>query len=92
MHPIDGTLQKFGLATPFGFLLWGLGAVPSWVMMLVISFASRTMMNRRINDNPAMRAGQPGQAAPAGAAPAAGAAPPAAPRSPAGKGSSKKKR
>lgn len=64
LHPIDGTFQKFGLSAPFGYALWLLGAVPSWLMMLVISFASRQIMSKRMSEGP------PGLG---GAAPAAGA-------------------
>lgn len=43
-HPFDGELAKYGVAIPVAYLLWGLGVVPSWAMMLAISFISRTMM------------------------------------------------
>lgn len=90
MQPIDGALQKYGMQLPFGMLIWVMGAVPSWLMMIVISFVSRQMMNRRMNEGPG---GIPRQGAPV----AGGAPPPAAAAgkaSPAGKGAagSKKKR
>lgn len=43
-HPFDGELAKYGVAVPVAYLLWGLSVVPSWAMMLGISFISRTMM------------------------------------------------
>jgi hypothetical protein len=43
-HPIDGKLAQWGVAEPIAYVLWGLGAIPSWAMMLVVSFASRSMM------------------------------------------------
>ncbi|ETN43985.1 uncharacterized protein HMPREF1541_10850 [Cyphellophora europaea CBS 101466] len=76
LHPIDGTFQKFGLTIPFGYALWALGAVPSWLMMLVISFASRQIMSKRMAESPGV---------PAGGAP--GGQPAAAPAAAAGKGS-----
>ena len=88
LHPIDGTLQKFGLMTPFGVLLWILGAVPSWAMMLVISFASRSIMNKRLNNPNGLGAPPAAPGQPAAQAPPAAAAGRA---SPAGKGSKKKR-
>ncbi|KAK4098244.1 hypothetical protein N658DRAFT_499663 [Parathielavia hyrcaniae] len=63
-HPIEGKLAKFGLSVPLGYAFWALGAIPSWGMMLIMSFVSRTMMNRGMNRG----AGAPGapRAAPAG--------------------------
>lgn len=43
-HPFDGELAKYGVAVPVAYLLWGLSVVPSWAMMLGVSFISRTMM------------------------------------------------
>lgn len=43
-HPFDGELAKYGVAVPVAYVLWGLGVVPSWAMMLGVSFLSRTMM------------------------------------------------
>jgi hypothetical protein len=43
-HPFDGPLATYGLALPLGYVLWVFNAVPSWAMMLVVSFISRTMM------------------------------------------------
>lgn len=43
-HPFDGELAKYGIAVPVAYLLWGLSVVPSWAMMLGVSFLSRTMM------------------------------------------------
>ncbi|KAK4152769.1 hypothetical protein C8A00DRAFT_34552 [Chaetomidium leptoderma] len=71
-HPFEGKLAKFGLSVPLGYVFWGLAVVPSWAMMLVVSFVSRSMMNRRM-DGMNRGAGAPG------AAPGAAAAPRAAP-------------
>ncbi|KAK3387716.1 hypothetical protein B0H63DRAFT_164324 [Podospora didyma] len=65
-HPFDGVLAKNGLALPIGYLLWGFNAIPSWAMMLIVSFFSRSMMNRQVNG--ANRPGNPAAAAAAGAA------------------------
>lgn len=62
-HPFDGFFAKYGLAVPLGYLFWGLNVVPSWALMLGVSFVSRSMMNRN-HGGPA----RPG--APAGGAPA----------------------
>lgn len=43
-HPFDGELAKYGVAVPVAYILWGLSVVPSWAMMLGVSFLSRTMM------------------------------------------------
>ncbi|KAI1614763.1 PTH2 family peptidyl-tRNA hydrolase [Exophiala viscosa] len=84
LHPFDGLLSKFGLQQPFGYVMWGLGVMPSWVMMIGISFVSRQVMSRRMQGG---RNGQPptGPAAPPAQARPAPAAAPAA-------GGSKKRR
>jgi hypothetical protein len=66
-HPFNGPLARYGLALPFGWGLWALNVIPSWGMMIALSFFSRWLMNRRL----------PGGAAPNAAA---AGAPPAAPR------------
>lgn len=43
-HPFDGPLAKNGLAIPFGYVIWGFSAIPSWMFMIFISFFSRTIM------------------------------------------------
>lgn len=43
-HPFEGKLAKLGLALPLGYFFWALNAVPSWAMMLFVSFISRSMM------------------------------------------------
>lgn len=43
-HPFDGQLRQLGLATPAGYILWVFSVVPSWLMMISISFASRQFM------------------------------------------------
>lgn len=43
-HPIDGSLQRFGLLEPLGYVMWGFGSMPSWLFMIGISFVSRQLM------------------------------------------------
>ncbi|KAL2265737.1 hypothetical protein VTJ83DRAFT_6837 [Remersonia thermophila] len=63
-HPFDGKLAKAGLLLPLAYFFWAINAIPQWGLMLILSFFSRSMMNRRMNNlNPP--AGAPG----AGAAP-----------------------
>ncbi|KAL2160838.1 hypothetical protein VTH06DRAFT_1035 [Thermothelomyces fergusii] len=68
-HPTEGKFAKLGLAVPLGYVFWALSAIPSWGMMLLVSFLSRTLMNRRmqgLTDRPAAaaapRAAPPGDA------------------------------
>lgn len=44
LHPFDGKLAKLGLSVPMAYFFHGLNAVPTWVLMLVVSFVSRTLM------------------------------------------------
>lgn len=44
LHPIDGVLAQYNLNIPLGYLIWGLGAIPSWMFMIGISFFSRSFM------------------------------------------------
>ncbi|KKK26189.1 hypothetical protein ARAM_000971 [Aspergillus rambellii] len=57
-HPTDGWLAQYGLLVPVGYIIYGFGAVPSWLFMILVSFASRSMMSRRIGNTgaPAPRA------------------------------------
>jgi len=43
-HPFDGPLAKFGAGIPLGYVIWGFSQVPSWMIMIGISFFSRTIM------------------------------------------------
>ncbi|KAL4953146.1 hypothetical protein BDW69DRAFT_166070 [Aspergillus filifer] len=43
-HPTDGWLAQYGLLVPLGYFIYGFGIVPSWLFMIIISMASRTMM------------------------------------------------
>ncbi|KAJ2895539.1 uncharacterized protein MKZ38_006389 [Zalerion maritima] len=61
-HPFHGWVQEYGLALPLGYLFWILNVVPSWAFMLIMSFVSRSFMNRNMTARP-----NPPQA-PAGAA------------------------
>lgn len=62
MHPIDGTMVQFGLMQPFGYFMWGLGTMPSWVMMIGISFFSRQIMSRRMGNTGGIPTGPQAQA------------------------------
>lgn len=43
-HPTDGWVAKYNLTLAFGYFIYGIGAIPSWMFMLGISFFSRTFM------------------------------------------------
>ncbi|KAL4780747.1 hypothetical protein BJX76DRAFT_360586 [Aspergillus varians] len=58
-HPTDGWLAQYGILVPLGYVIYGFGVVPSWLFMIVISMASRTVMSRRAGSPgaPATRSG-----------------------------------
>lgn len=43
-HPFDGKVAELGLSVPMGYLIWIFAIVPSWALMIGISFVSRTIM------------------------------------------------
>jgi hypothetical protein len=43
-HPFDGTAHKFGLDLATGWIIWSFNILPNWAFMILISFASRSMM------------------------------------------------
>ncbi len=43
-HPFDSHLAKYGLVKPVGYVLYAFGLVPSWLVMIVVSFVSRNLM------------------------------------------------
>jgi hypothetical protein len=43
-HPVDGWLARLGLQDPLGYVVWGLGSIPSWLFMILISLFSRQLM------------------------------------------------
>lgn len=43
-HPLDGTAQQYGLDLATGWIIWAFNILPNWAFMILISFASRTMM------------------------------------------------
>jgi hypothetical protein len=51
-HPFNGKATELGLAVPFGYIVWAFNIVPNWLFMLVVSFASRSMMSRRMQPPP----------------------------------------
>lgn len=57
LHPIDGWLRKFNILTPMGYVLWGFGTIPSWMMMIGISFLSRQFMSKRVGNRGGLGAG-----------------------------------
>jgi hypothetical protein len=64
-HPFNGWMAKNGLALPVAYVLYVFNMIPNWMIMLIVSFASRSLMSRRM-DNHANR----GEGAAAGGAPA----------------------
>ncbi|KAK2748831.1 hypothetical protein FQN55_003973 [Onygenales sp. PD_40] len=60
-HPMDGFLAQYGLNVVIAYVVYYMAMVPSWLMMVGVSFLSRTIMSRR------MSPGRP-QAAPPAAA------------------------
>ncbi|KAG6008525.1 hypothetical protein E4U21_004365 [Claviceps maximensis] len=56
-HPFDGKITELGLSVPYGYTMWALGLVPNWLFMLIVSFASRSMMSNRMQPP---RGGPPG--------------------------------
>ncbi|TQN74604.1 hypothetical protein CSHISOI_00824 [Colletotrichum shisoi] len=62
-HPFNSFVGKNNLTLPVGYFFWAFNLIPNWLFMLLVSFGSRTIMNRRMNTSPAAPA--PG-AAPAG--------------------------
>ncbi|RFU72078.1 hypothetical protein TARUN_10181, partial [Trichoderma arundinaceum] len=47
-HPFNGKASELGLSVPFGYLLWAFNLLPNWMFMLIVSFASRSMMGNRM--------------------------------------------
>lgn len=41
LHPFDGWVAQYGLTTPMATVLYYLSKIPSWGLMVVLSFASR---------------------------------------------------
>lgn len=50
-HPFDGPIARNGLSIPFAYFIYVFNVVPNWLFMLIISFASRTMMTRRMDNH-----------------------------------------
>jgi len=90
MHPFDGIVAQMGLIQPFGYVMHAIGTVPSWMMMLGISFVSRQIMAKRM----ARPGGIPeaGGAPPAQPAPGPRVAPASGSQPKAGGGSAKKRK
>jgi hypothetical protein len=44
LHPFDGWLAQYGLNIPLGYVMYGFSIIPSWLMMIAISFLSRSIM------------------------------------------------
>jgi hypothetical protein len=43
-HPFNGDAHKYGLDIVVGWTIWAFNVLPNWLFMILISFASRTMM------------------------------------------------
>lgn len=43
-HPFDGPFAKYNAAVPIGYFFWIFNQIPSWAMMIGVSFLSRRMM------------------------------------------------
>ena len=43
-HPFNGQVAKLHLSMPFAWVLWFFNIFPNWLMMLIVSFVSRSMM------------------------------------------------
>ncbi|DAA74474.1 TPA_exp: Uncharacterized protein A8136_3441 [Trichophyton benhamiae CBS 112371] len=63
-HPFNGLAAEYRINEVVGYIIYCLGMIPSWAMMVGISFISRTMMSRRMG-RPGQGPGAPGGAAPA---------------------------
>lgn len=46
-HPFNSFIAQYGLAIPLGYFFWIFTVVPSWLFMILVSFASRSLMSRR---------------------------------------------
>lgn len=73
--PLDGQLAKLGVNKAIGYVLFGIGMVPSWAFMIVISMVSRTIIARRNGPNPAVQRQESERRAAGGSAPLGGAPP-----------------
>ena len=67
-HPFNGWLAKNHLSLPFAYFLWFFNLIPNWAFMLIVSFVSRTMMSRRMDNHTNRREAAATAAAPAPAA------------------------
>ncbi|KAK8107326.1 uncharacterized protein PG998_009339 [Apiospora kogelbergensis] len=65
-HPFNGWWAQNNLSLPVGYVLWFFNVVPSWLLMLVLSFVSRSMMSNRMagQQGGAPRPAATGQAVP----------------------------
>lgn len=44
LHPFDGAIVKAGLDNMVGYVLWGYSLLPTWALMVAVSFGSRMFM------------------------------------------------
>ncbi|KAL7798206.1 hypothetical protein V8C37DRAFT_369087 [Trichoderma ceciliae] len=69
-HPFNGKITELGLSVPVGYLIWAFGLLPNWAFMLIVSFASRSMIgNRAQQQQQTRRSGAAPGGAPAAAQP-----------------------
>lgn len=95
LHPVDSQLARLGIQSWLGYVVWGMSTMPSWLVMIVLSFFSRQIMGRKMAGKPppdiygkaAPRPAGGAQAAPAPVPAAAGKGTPGS----AGKGGKKKR-
>ncbi|WYZ37161.1 hypothetical protein EsH8_II_000667 [Colletotrichum jinshuiense] len=74
-HPFNSWIAENNLSIPIGYFFWAFNLIPNWLFMLIVSFGSRTLMNRRMgNTLNAREAAAAGGAPPAAAAPGTGVA------------------
>jgi len=62
-HPFDGFFAQNSLAVPLGYFFWVFAVIPSWLFMIGISFASRSIMSNRAAPQGGRRPAAPATAA-----------------------------
>ncbi|PHH59682.1 hypothetical protein CDD81_2684 [Ophiocordyceps australis] len=62
-HPFNGIATELGLSVPYAYIVWAFKLIPNWLFMLIVSFASRSMMSNRMNNQQRRTASGPQPAA-----------------------------
>ncbi|OLN86665.1 hypothetical protein CCHL11_03773 [Colletotrichum chlorophyti] len=73
-HPFNSWVAQNNLTIPVGYFFWAFNLIPNWLFMILVSFGSRTLMNRRMSGTLNNREAAASGAAPRAAAPAGGVA------------------